>query len=282
MKDKWIPKEGFNPDVPNDLYHLDRTHVSSSSLKLLLEDPRAFVRRYVNNEPDSGKSSASMDFGSYVHCAILEPHLLEQDFAIYEGARRAGKAWEEFKEANSDKIIIMQSQKIEADKAVNIFNDAEVYTKDSKGNDKLAKISSFFKKGKAEECLCGELDGVKVKVKFDYRREFETFGSINDIKTTSFPINNKKEIESVSARWGYEVSAALYVDLVTKYTQKPHDFYFCYINTKDSVVKLVKASKQMLEAGRKKYKEALRLLKKGRETGDYFEKGILEIDYVEK
>ena len=48
------------------------------------------------------------------------------------------------------------------------------------------------------------------------------------------------------------------------------------------MVQLVKASEQMLEAGRLKYKQALKMLKGARETGHYFNKGIMEIDYVER
>lgn len=277
-----ILKEGFNQYVSNDLYHSDREYISSSGLKLLLEDAREFERIYVKNEPRESRNTASLDFGSYVHGLILEPHLIEQEFAVYDGTQRRGAKYEQFCEENEGKTIITKSQAVQAQKAVEIFNNSKVWTKDSNGNDKEAYISSFFTKGKAEETLAGELDGVKVKVRFDYRKEFDSFGSINDIKTTSYDINTKRDIEKISALWGYELSAALYCDMVQKYTGKKHDFYFCYINTKKSMVRLVKASEQMLEAGRLKYKQALKMLKGARETGEYFEKGIQEIDYVEK
>jgi hypothetical protein len=275
-------KEGFNQYIDNEDYHADREYISSSGLKLLLEDPREFHRLYVLNEERESRNTASLDFGSYVHALILEPHLVEKEFAVYDGTQRRGKKWEDFQLANMDKTIITKSQAVEAEKAVRIFNESKVWTKDSNGNDKEAYISSFFTKGKAEETLAGDLDGVKVKVRFDYRKEFEKFGSINDIKTTSYSINTKRDIEKISALWGYELSAALYCDMVEKYTGKKHDFYFCYINTKQSMVKLVKASEQMLEAGRMKYKEALQILKGARKTGQYYDKGIMEIDYVEK
>lgn len=275
-------KEGFNQYIDNEDYHADREYISSSGLKLLLEDAREFERLYVKNEPRESRNTASLDFGSYVHALILEPHLVEKEFAVYEGTQRRGKRWEDFQVDNLDKTIITKSQAVEAEKAVRIFNESKVWTKDSNGKDKEAHISSFFTKGKAEETLAGELDGVRVKVRFDYRKEFDKFGSINDIKTTSYDINTKRDIEKISALWGYELSAALYCDMVEKYTGKKHDFYFCYINTKRSMVQLVKASEQMLEAGRLKYKQALKMLKGARETGEYFEKGIMEINYVER
>ena len=270
-------KKGFTKDLSNDIYHADRSHISSSGLKLLLEDPRQFEKVYVLDEPSAGKSSAAMDFGSFVHCLILEPHLLEEEFAVCRNAKvKRGAEWDKFKEANEGKTLIMESQEKIAFSAVDLYRRAKVVI-----GDKEKKVSSFFEKGEAEESLCGELMGIKVKVRFDYRREFAKFGSINDIKTTSFPINSKAEIEEVCKRWGYEVSAALYVDLVSQETGKQHDFFFCFINSKDNVVQLVKASDQMLEAGRTKYKEALRRLKLARETGEYYDKGVMEVDYRE-
>ena len=275
-------KEGFNKDIDNNDYHADREYISSSGLKMLLKDPREFEKRYVLEEHSDNKSSASMDFGSYVHSLILEPHLVEKEYAVYEGAVRRGKAYDDFVAANEGKKVIMQSQFLEAQRAIELFNSAKVYTKNSKGEDVLANVSDFFTKGEAEETLCGEIDGVKIKVRFDYRKVKGIIASINDIKTTQYPIETKSDIESVSANWDYQLSAALYADMAEKYTGIKHDFYFCYINTKTSTVQLVKASEQMLEEGRNQYKQAIKLLKKARTGGEYYPKGVMEIDYVTK
>ena len=41
------------------------------------------------------------------------------DFAIFEGARRQGKAWIEFSEANQDKTIIKQQELDDANRIIN-------------------------------------------------------------------------------------------------------------------------------------------------------------------
>lgn len=263
-------KEGFNEDISNADYHSDREYVSSSGLKLILEDPRAFEEKYVLGE-EGFSASASMDYGSYVHARILEPHLIDSEFAVYPGAMRRGKEWEQFQDENEGKILLTNNQKNRADAAVELFNASKVWC-----NGKLVDVKSFFQGGWAEQTLCGKLGGLKIKVRFDYRKEFSTFGSINDIKTTGFPIDKREDMEEVCRKWGYALSAALYVDLVSKYTGKPHNFYFCFIGS--NKVKLVRASEKMLNHGRQQYKKAISILKRARKTGEYYPRQIEEID----
>lgn len=268
--------DGFNPDISNEDYHGDRTYISSSGLKLVLKDPRQFYKTYVLNEESASLNQSAMDLGSYIHALILEPHLVEKEFAVFDGAMRRGKAWEEFeKSVKEGQIIITKSQDVQAQDLVRNFYDTELEL-----GDDVVKVSSFFEGGNAEETLCGELDGLRVKVRFDYRKEGDGFASINDIKTTSKRILGKRDAEDVCAAFGYHISAALYVDLVEKETGKKHDFYFCFLSKKDGQTTLFKASEQMLERGRQDYKQAIQLIKKGRETGIWYEAKIQEIDAI--
>ena len=268
-------KLGFNQDISNSLYHSDTEFVSSSGLKLLLKDARTFHRKYVLQEIEN-KSSAAMDFGSYLHCLILEPHLEEEEFAIFTGSRKAGKAWDEFKVNNEDKIIISSSQKAQAEQLMKNFAASRIWIGEGE-NQKEVPLSSFYANGKAEESLCVILDGIPVKVRFDYRVEGEESGAIYDVKTTSDYASTPEDVEKTCATWGYDVSAALYVDAVEKETGKPHDFYFTFICKKDGESYMYKASEQMLSSGREKYKKALALLLNARETGIYFRNVIKEI-----
>lgn len=270
-------KLGFNRDISNTEYHEDRTFVSSSGLKLMYKDPRDYYATYVLNEPSMKMNQSNLDFGSYVHALILEPHLVDSQFAIYEGQTRYGKAWEAFKEEHKDKIIVTGSQARTAQQLYDNFNKSTVLLGEGDSK-KEVPLSSFYTKGNAEETLCVLLEDVPVKVRFDYRKEWDTYGSINDIKTTSEFAHTKAHAEAIIDTWNYEVSAALYVDAVEQQTGKPHDFYFTFISKKDGKSYMYRASKQMLEVGRRKYKIALERLKKARETGKFFENIILEID----
>lgn len=273
-------KLGFNPGISNEDYHGDREYISSSGLKLFLKDPRKFYKVYVENEPIEQEYKSALDFGSYIHARILEPHLLDEEFAVFEGTMRRGKVWEEFKENAGDKIIITSSQKSLADKMLKTYEETEVVL-GKHGHSTNVPVTSFFSDGVAEESLCGLIDDVKIKVRFDYRREYEDFGEIFDVKTTSDYISSKAQVERICANFGYHISAALYVDLVTQVTGKPHDFYFCFLSKKDGACRLFKASKQMLEKGREEYKKAIAGLKEARKTEIYFENKIEELNSVE-
>lgn len=267
---------GFNKDIDNSTYHGDREYVSSSALKMINKDPRGYYKTYVLNEEVMMGNSAALDFGSYVHALILEPHLVETDFAIWEGKARRGKAYEEFVKENEGKIIITQSQQYQGSLLLENFNNSNVILGNGE-NSKQVPLSSFYQGGQAEETLCVELEGVKVKVRFDYRKEFDTFGSINDIKTTSSLAHNRELVEKICDDFEYDLSAALYVDAVQKETGLPHDFYFTFICKKDGCSYMYKASEEMLERGREKYKRALKTLKESRETGQYFVNRIEEL-----
>jgi hypothetical protein len=268
---------GINPKCSNEDYHADREYKSSSALKMILKDPRQFYYTYVENEEQAPRNMNAMNLGSYVHALILEPEIIEDEFAIYNGAVKRGAAWEQFKAENSHKIIISKSQANLAHSMVNSFEEAEIQL-----GEEMVQIASFFQKGDAEETMCAEIDGYKVKARFDYRKIFGDFGSINDVKTTSEPIflAPKSKLEEICAQWDYDISAALYVDVAQTVTGIRHDFYFCFISKADHGVRMVKASQQMIETGRKKYKQAIKLLKIAEETGIYFENKIEEIDAI--
>jgi len=273
-------KLGINEYISNEDYHANREYISSSGLKKILVDPRGFYKEYVLNEGEQ-KTSSAFDFGSYLHCAILEPHLLDEEFAVYDGAMKRGKKFEQFAEENEGKTIITTSQEQQAKRLINNFYNTRVII-GPQGHDKEVDVSSFFTKGFAEQTVTTEIKGIKVKVRADYRKEFDDFGSINDLKTTGENIDTIKSAERVCSIYDYDLSAALYVDVFTMVTGKPHDWYFTFLSKKNGEVRVYKASDQMLEAGRKKYMEAIDLLVKAKETGIYYENRIEELRSIEK
>jgi len=270
-------KEGIN-DIDNESYHAEREHVSSSGLKLLLKDPEAFHKHYVLNQKEDISNRSALDFGSYVHALILEPHVIDDEFAIYEGLQRRGDKYKTFASEHEGKIILTRSQADKAHRLFSAFSESAVTLDEGD-----VPLQSFFQDGWAEQCLCAELMGVKVKVKTDYRKEEASYASINDVKTSADYISTRADVERICSQWQYDLSAALYVDVAEKVTGRKHDFYFCFITKKpDAVVKckIYKASEQMLQSGRDKYEQALMTLKLARETGSYYELKIQEIDAV--
>ena len=253
-------KIGLNEDITNEVYHGDREYESSSSLKMYLKDPKEYHNRYILKLPREEKYKSAYDFGTYIHSLILEPEKVEDEYAIFEGASRRGNVYKEFKAANSDKIIITRSQFLQAQSLLEAYTDHQL-------------ASSMVKFGNAEQTLCVELEGMKIKVRADYIKE----GQIIDVKTTSDP-TDKFTAGKTCARFDYDLSAALYVDAFSKHFGIEHDFYFLFVNKMTNEIEVLKASKKLLENGRRKYKKSIQLLKKSRETGKYFKEGIQEVD----
>ncbi len=240
-------------DCSNEEYHADRTAISSSGLKTILKDGEEYYEKYILGKLDDSLPKAALEFGSFVHSLILEPHLTDGEFVKYPGATRRGKEYEKFKEDHKDKVILANLQYNKGKDLADAFHD----------ND---HAMSFMGDGEAEKTLVVEMDDVKVKVRSDWLCS----KGIMDVKTTSGDVTPKEVIKTIM-HWGYDLSAALYCDAFAQKLGHVPDFYFVFLGKSNGKVGVYKASDQMIENGRKKYKAALVKLKKARETGVYFE-----------
>ena len=142
----------------NETYHSDRKFKSSSTLKLFLKDPREYHKRYVLGEEREDTYKSAYDFGSYMHSLLLEPHKTDLEFAIFEGATRRGKVYEEFKSNNEGKTIITASQAQQALDLLHLYNEH-------------VDTAGLIQGGLAEHTLCVELEGMPIKVRADYIKE---------------------------------------------------------------------------------------------------------------
>jgi hypothetical protein len=260
-------KPGIN-ECDNATYHGDRTYLSSSALKLILEDPYKFYQKYVCAS-DGFKSvgSTTMDLGSYVHSLILEPENTEADFAIWDNIRK-GPEWRAFEEENKSKIIITKKTAELAQSLVKTAMDQKV-------------VQLLMQGGQSEFTYCTELEGVNIKVRADRINLEKSY--ILDVKTTSKPLDAHTLSTSISSLH-YDLSAALYIDCFKQINKVEHlDFYFIFINTKDSLqTKVYKASDLLIRNGRRKYKKAIKKLKELRESGEWQPKSdeISEIEEI--
>lgn len=256
-------KEGLHEDLDIEIYHSDLTHYSSSSLKDFDKDREAFYKKYVLKEEGKKKSSDALTMGQYVHCAILEPHLLDKEFAFYDGIRR-GKKWDAFKEENKKPYVMKTSQKELCDKMIAVFNTSEVET--GKG---VIPVGNFYKFGIPELSLFTELGGVKVKTRYDYFNNDEKW--IADLKTTREPLLKASEetVANICFSFGYDISAALYVDAWKKYHNEDVDFYLTFMSKADFGVMHVKCSEDFLEGGRREYRRILKEIKECFKTGNW-------------
>lgn len=79
-----ILPEGFvgywKADVPEDVYHADKTSVSSTGIRTALVSARAFYRRHVLGY--SKPATKAMNFGKACHLAMLEPEKFRERYVI--------------------------------------------------------------------------------------------------------------------------------------------------------------------------------------------------------
>lgn len=252
--------KGIIEGLSNSEYHENRTHISSSVIKTALEDPNEFQRVFVEGGAPSPVEGDAVDLGSLVHTMILEPHLLNEEYAFFEGARRQGSQWDHFKAVNGDKTIITRSQKEMAD---NLFSQFASQKFTFNGVEKTGP--QLLLNSKSEESFFTEFEGHKLKVRTDSRSL--DLPIIWDVKTTMYTANTRAEAAFIIEQRKYELSAALYVDIVEHITGIPQDFYWIFLSKADKRCNIYKASKKTLERGRQMYKDGLELIKEWKKLG---------------
>jgi len=256
-------KPGIN-EVTNSEYHGDKTYLSSSSLKLLIESPIKFYNKHIAVQDEyQSVGSINMDLGSFVHSLILEPETTNDEFVMYDGFKR-GPAWGAFAAQNKGKTILnKQNYELGLSLAETIRNQ------------KAAK--ELLVGGQSEFTYCTKLMDVDIKVRADYINLKDNY--ILDIKTTSKPLTKDALMGSI-AGLHYDLSAALYIDCFKQINKVDHmDFYFIFVNTKDSLdVQVFKASHMLINNGRKKYKKAINIMNQCLKSGIWKSEEIEEID----
>lgn len=250
-------KQGLNLDVTNEEYHSDRAFLSSSGLKKLLDEPEMFYRIYIKNEKLL-KESEALKVGTAIHTKILEPEKFDKEIVFFE-SKRSGRIWEEFRARNADKLILgdlAQTQIIRMSESIN----------KSLGKD-------YVTGGQSEVTVCSLIDGISVKVRADHIKG----NFISDLKSMSGLITEqafRRECE----RRHYDLSAALYMDVFNaEMLTQIQDFYFVVSSKDFDDTKVFRCTPELLEQGRWKYKEALRLYKHYSELNWNFSQTVIDL-----
>lgn len=230
-------------------YHANRSHLSSSNLKKLLQNPELFYQEWVlgNKEPEVEK--AHFVEGTLVHTLILEPEKVAQ-YAIFNGLRKAGTAWEQFKQENPNKICISVAQMLRAEKLY-------------KACQALPVATSMLTNGLPEHTMLGEIMGVPVKVRADYILPGK---AVVDLKTTALP-SGAEYFSEIVPEYGYDLSAALYMEVANQNYPAGHDWYWVVVSKEDHGCEVYKASEATLAQGRAQMQQALALYKRCLVTG---------------
>lgn len=248
MAKGFVHTEGFHIKT-NAEYHQNKTHLTSSSLKLLLKSPAEFYDQWANNAPKEEKDV--FQEGSLTHSLALEPHLVPVQYAFYPGLRRVGAAFEQFRDENPGKAVLTTAQKLRAESYVRAMHKNET-------------ALSLLVGGEAELSLTSTIAGVDVKCRADYINWDKSY--IVDIKTSGWPAE-VDVFRQVLNDYKYDLSAALYCQIAEQRYGKSFDFYFIVISKVDKVCNVFKLSAATRALGAAQVMTALSRYKKCKESG---------------
>jgi hypothetical protein len=180
--------------------------INYSTLKEMAKSPKHYRHALKNGRVET----AAMTKGTAAHIAVLEPERFATEYAVFEGKRRAGKAWEAFEaEATSKGRKILKEVDL----------DAAIRLRDAVRSDAVA--AACFSGGHAEVTLVwqDEETGLMCKGRVDFLRNDNV---ISDLKTS-------RDVEPFwfgrdVARLQYHVQAAMYLDALETLTKKTAQF----------------------------------------------------------
>lgn len=236
----------------NDEYH-SKSSISASGLKKISQKS---VYHFLNQKVEE---TASMKLGTAVHAAILEHDTFYDIYHVIEKINRRTKAgkeeYEKQLELSEGKILLQE--------------DEHTIIKSIVANFKQNKLAKKYTKGEIELSHYLKHDGIDVRVRPDVINHVSGF--ITDIKTT-IDASPKGFLSSVYNQ-NYHIQAAFYMDMLGVNT-----FKFVACETKHPYPVVVHTlDEEIIEEGRKKYKQALTDWKNYLKTGKV---KLFHSDYV--
>jgi hypothetical protein len=263
-------------NLSSEEYHKKENTYSSSQLKDLLDDPDLFYKKYISKVIEREETPA-FDIGTYFHTAILEPHKLKLECAVFGGIRR-GKEWEQFKEENKGKAIITKSEFETATKLIeSVRNSPMAMGRIGRGNPEVSTFLDILVTGTdiycpSAESILGKFGWQQVskmptkgtKITLKARADLFSEDFILDLKSTTGNAKSEYSMRSKISSYNYDLSASLYLDLFTASTGKTVSEFVWVFASKDYFnSKTYIASEDNILVGRAKWKKAVLNLAEG-------------------
>jgi exodeoxyribonuclease VIII len=241
--------------LTNDEYRSQKG-ISKSELDLAHES--VALLEWNKNNPAPG--SESVDLGTHIHCALLEPDVFAREYVKMPdfGTSVAGKrSAEAFVENMNDKIVLDESTYQQV-----------LDMRDSVLHHPVAN-KLLTSKGISEASIFGEINGLKVKCRPDRIVDPEVFNQhiLCDVKKTA-------DIDKFhwSARdFRYHVQDAYYSDIYKQYSGYTPRFIFIVVGEKRSIgrypVKVYELDTETKHKGRDAYMQDLETVREYQDFG---------------
>lgn len=228
----------------NHEYH-SHPAINKSSLDVLDKSPWNYYMEYLNPNKPIRESTASMQNGTAIHMAILEPELFHRTYALAPDCRRGTKEWAKAQLENDGKVLLKPDE----------YEDI-ICSRDAILNDSVASV---LLKGAEFEQTFFWIDsdtGLQCKCRPDALNNW-----ICDIKKTKSV--TPYDFQKSATAYRYFIQAAFYSDGVSYATGKERDgFIFVCVEDKypyDTACYMYEEDD--LHYAREEYKRLLSLLK---------------------
>lgn len=224
---------------------LDR--LSKSELDLFARCPALYKYNKMNKIP----ATQPMEFGTALHCMILEPEKFEKEYSILpqdiDRRTRDGKATHaKFVEELNGRIILS-------------FSDYDKLTKIKDSYKENKKAVELIETSRKEVSILWDFDGVELKSRIDGLNLEK--GYAIDLKTTQDA--SLYSFTSSATKFRYDVQASFYTEAVKYLTGEKFDFYFLAVEKDPPYLNAIYiASPFMIQFGQTKWKKDLDLYRK--------------------
>ena len=261
---------GLFYDMSSADYHNLTGSWSSSQLKDIEKDPEYFHKKYILKEVEREENSV-FEVGSYFHCAILEPDKMQQECAVFTGVRR-GKEWDKFKEDNKNKAIITANELEQANGLIRAVKDSPVAM--NRIERSKPEVSCFLKVFVDGGNIYATDYGVRIDkygwvtdkkkpsktaVHLVLKVRADSLGSdfVLDLKSTTGNCKLAHSLKSTVSRYGYDLSASLYLDLFSVVDCHKADFIWTFASKDTYTSRSWRASANNILVGRAKWRSAV-------------------------
>ena len=235
---------------------MKKNRLSYSALCAFKKSPNHLLKYWEGKT----KVTDAMQFGSIIHKILLEPESFNDDYAIFTGARRAGKDWQEFKAANEDKQIIK----------LNELDDANAIAENALQNPIFKNLMQ--NKVHTEKEVTWNHAGIDFKGFVDLESKIDGRTIVCDIKTTT---DAGKRFQRDLIYNDYKMQAAMYLenyDIDTEY------YIIAVETTSPFNVQIYKLGFNLINQGSAEYKNLVSRYKEwdGKPVG--YSEDVIEIE----
>jgi hypothetical protein len=162
------------------------------------------------------KVTSAMELGTLLHRRVeLGDAYFNSHTSLPKGMRKGTKAYKEYKEIHKEKTLVKHG-------------DAKLVESMYRSIITHGGASKLLSEGFAEESIVGEIDGIKIKGRFDFRNP--KLKVLLDVKTalTGNPFEFKGFAKTVKDS-KYDWQAAFYLEMIRRITGEDYSFVFVVV-----------------------------------------------------